>query len=57
MDLAELSVRSFTETVASDAYNIKSIPSSLLVDPEGTIVARDLRGEALGAKLEEIFGK
>lgn len=45
------------ETVASDAYNIKSIPSSLLVDPEGTIVARDLRGEALGAKLEEIFGK
>ena len=45
------------ETVASDAYNIKSIPSSILVDPEGVIVARDLRGDALGAKLAEVFGK
>ena len=45
------------ETVASDTYNIKSIPSSMLVDPEGIIVARDLRGEELGVKLAEIFGK
>ena len=45
------------ETVASDVYNIKSIPSSMLVDPEGIIVARDLRGEALGAKLAEVFGQ
>lgn len=45
------------QTVASDTYNIKSIPSSMLVDPEGIIVARDLRGEALGAKLAEVFGE
>ena len=45
------------QTVASDTYNVKSIPSSLLVNPEGIIVARDLRGDALGAKLAEIFGK
>ena len=44
-------------TVASDTYNVKSIPASLLIDPEGTIVARDLRGDALGAKLAEVFGK
>ena len=45
------------ETVASDTYDIKSIPASLLVDPEGVIVARDLRGDALGSKLAEIFGE
>ena len=44
------------ETVASSTYGINAIPASLLVDPEGIIVARDLRGEALGAKLAEIFG-
>ena len=43
------------QTVASDVYNIRSIPASLLIDPDGIIVARDLRGEALGAKLAEIF--
>ena len=45
------------ETVASDVYDIKSIPSSMLVDSEGIIVARDLRGDALGAKLAEVFGQ
>jgi alkyl hydroperoxide reductase subunit AhpC len=45
------------ETVASEVYNIKAIPASLLVDPTGKIVARDLRGEKLGKKLQEIFGE
>lgn len=45
------------ETVAASTYGINAIPASLLVDPEGIIVARDLRGEALGAKLAEIFGE
>ena len=45
------------QTVASDTYNVKSIPASLLVDPDGIIVARDLRGEELGSKLSEIFGE
>ena len=43
------------ETAAGQVYNIHAIPASLLVDPTGKIVARDLRGEALGAKLQEIF--
>ena len=45
------------ETVAASTYGINAIPASLLVDPEGVIVARDLRGEALGSKLAEIFGE
>ncbi|WP_134088636.1 TlpA disulfide reductase family protein [Olivibacter sp. XZL3] len=36
-------------------YNIRSIPKNFLIDPEGKIVAVDLRGEELGKKLAEIF--
>lgn len=45
------------ETVAGSTYNVRAIPASILVDPNGIIVARDLRGEALGKKLKEIFGE
>jgi len=38
-------------------YSVSSIPQTLLIDREGKIIARNLRGEALGAKLEELFGK
>ena len=43
------------ESVAADVYAIRAIPASLLIDPEGKIAARNLRGDALGAKLAEIF--
>jgi peroxiredoxin len=36
-------------------YYIKAIPSNLLVDKEGRIVAKNLLGKKLYAKLEEIF--
>ena len=45
------------QSVAGEVYGIRSIPASLLINPEGIIVARDLRGAALGAKLAEIFGE
>lgn len=45
------------KTVAAGIYGINSIPASLLVNPEGIVVARDLRGPALGNKLQEIFGE
>lgn len=45
------------QTVASEVYGIRSIPASVLVDPNGVIVAIDLRGELLGEKLKEIFGE
>ena len=43
------------QTVASDTYTVKSIPDNILVDPEGKIIARGLRGAELGAKLAEIY--
>ena len=40
---------------ASDLYGVSSIPSNVLVDPQGKIVAMDLRGEKLLNKLNEIY--
>jgi len=36
-------------------YYVKSIPANFLIDPEGKIVATNLRGNALEDKLNEIF--
>ncbi|BAV07536.1 Peroxiredoxin [Filimonas lacunae] len=38
-------------------YNLKAIPANFLLDPNGKIIARDLRGEALEQKLAEILKK
>ena len=37
------------------AYSVKAIPQSFLIDPQGRIVAKNLRGEALAAKLAEVL--
>jgi peroxiredoxin len=36
-------------------YGIKAVPANFLIDPSGTIIAQDLRGDALNKKLKEIF--
>lgn len=41
---------------AAPAYGINAIPSNVLLDGEGKIVATDLRGEDLGEKLKEVYG-
>ena len=42
-------------SVVVPAYYIDGIPTSFLLDKEGKIIARNLRGEALSNKLKEIF--
>jgi peroxiredoxin len=42
---------------AAKLYGVTSIPHTVLLDKEGKIIARNLRGEALDAKLAEIFGE
>ncbi len=39
----------------SSAYGIRSIPYSLLLDPDGKIIGKHLRGEALHEKLDEVL--
>jgi len=36
-------------------YEINAIPANFLIDPEGKIIGKDLRGEALTAKLAEVL--
>ncbi len=36
-------------------YGVQSIPSNFLIDPSGKIIAHDLRGDDLDAKLEEVL--
>jgi len=45
----------FWNSAPAKAYGISSIPANFLLDKEGKIIATNLRGEALGQKLEEIF--
>lgn len=47
----------FWQSEAAQTYNITGIPFSLLLDPNGVIVAKNLRGAALDNKLAEIFDK
>ena len=42
---------------AADVYGIASIPSNVLIDPQGKIIAMDLRGYDLAQKLKEIYGE
>ena len=41
---------------AARTYRINAIPATYLIDPDGNIMAKGLRGETLRAKLKEIFG-
>jgi peroxiredoxin len=44
----------FNDPVAK-LYNIKSIPATFIIDSEGKIVAKDLRGPALEEKIAELL--
>jgi peroxiredoxin len=43
------------QNAAAQLYGVRSIPQTLLIDAEGKIIARNLKGAALEAKLKEIF--
>jgi peroxiredoxin len=46
----------FWNNSAAQLYHVKGIPQNFLVDPAGKIVAKNLRGPALEAKLCELLG-
>lgn len=43
------------KNVVAIQYGIRSIPQNLLIGPDGNIIAKNLRGEALEKKLEEVL--
>lgn len=47
----------YWQSAAAKTYNITGIPFSVLLDPNGVIIAKNLRGLALEKKLEEVLNK
>ena len=45
----------FWQSAAAQQYGVTGIPKTFLLDKEGKIIAKDLRGPALEQKLEEIL--
>jgi peroxiredoxin len=58
LDWTHVSDLKFWDNDVAKQYGIKAIPQNLLLDPEGKIIAKNLRGEDLDIKLgEAIEGK
>lgn len=47
----------FWQSEAAATYNVSAIPFSVLLDPEGRIIGKNLRGAELRNRLEEIFSE
>ncbi|UYQ93992.1 AhpC/TSA family protein [Chitinophaga horti] len=57
LDWYHVSDLKFWENAVAVQYGIRSVPANLLIDPTGKIVGKNLRGEDLEKKLEEVFKK
>ncbi len=54
-DWTHVSDLKYWDAEAAKIYGVKSIPTNVLIDKDGKIIAKDLRGEELIKKLQEIF--
>jgi len=46
----------FWDNAVAKQYGIRAIPQNFLIDPQGKIIGRNLRGSALTQKLASVFG-
>jgi peroxiredoxin len=53
----EVSDLKYWDAEPAKIYGVKSIPHTVIIDPDGKIVVKNLRGEELDRFLEKIFGK
>ena len=51
----QISDLKYWECEGAALYGVRAIPATVLIDQEGTIVARNLRGEKLAEKLDELL--
>ena len=47
----------YWNNAVAQLYHIQSIPANMLIDPNGKIIARDLRGEDLNRTLSQLLNK
>jgi len=57
MTWPQLSDLGYWQSAAAGIYGISSIPSSVLIDGKGKIIALNLRGDKLGQKVQELYGE
>ena len=57
LDWPQVSDLKFWDNEVARAYGVRSIPANFLIDPQGKIVAKGLRGEALHTKLAELLNR
>jgi alkyl hydroperoxide reductase subunit AhpC len=57
LDWTQVSDLNFWNNKVALLYAVQSIPHNFLIDPNGKIIAKDLRGGDLDAKLTQILGK
>ncbi len=55
LDWTQVSDLKFWQSTAGKLYGVRSIPHNVLINKEGTIIAQDLRGPALQAKLKTLL--
>jgi peroxiredoxin len=55
LDWTHVSDLKFWSNAVAKLYDIQSVPTNLLIGPDGKILAKDLHGEELEKKLSEIF--
>ncbi|PLX17340.1 MAG: alkyl hydroperoxide reductase [Marinilabiliales bacterium] len=55
LDWAHVSDLKYWNSSAAQLYKVQAIPASFLLDKNGKIIAKNLRGDALEAKLSELF--
>ena len=57
LNWTQLSDLKFWDSKTAGLYAVRAIPQNFLLDPEGKIIGKNLRGADLEDKLAEIFGK
>lgn len=55
LEWTQVSDLKYFNSEAAATYQINAIPATYMIDPEGNILAKDLRGKSLERKLEELF--
>jgi thiol-disulfide isomerase/thioredoxin len=57
LDWVHVSDLKYWESSVVSMFNIRGIPMNYLLDREGKVIARNLRGPELGEKLTEVFNR
>jgi len=57
MDWYHVSNLKFWQDPIAKTYNVRSIPATFLLDKDGNIIAKNLRGPALEAKIASLLGQ